>query len=252
MHLSSYLRMEWFVKTYLAEARPMTVLDVGSCAIEGSGSYKPLFQQDKFSYKGLDIEAGANVDIVAATPYLWPMIPDKSIDAVISGQTFEHNEFFWFTVREMVRVLKDEGLLCIIAPRNAPIHRFPVDVYRFDADGMIALARFGGLDPLHASTNLAPADAPLEWFDEFNGDSMLVARKPADWAGFADPATYKFEPADMDALKTGFVRGFSKRRPIYVPLPPAKKRSMANVEFRTIRFVHSLFKRINPKGHGWR
>lgn len=248
MHSSSCLRMEWFVKNYLNDDKAMHVLDVGSYAVSGFGSYRHLFNESKYVYKGLDIEAGPNVDIVATTPYSWPMISDKCFDAVISGQTFEHNEFFWFTVMEMVRVLKDDGLLCIIVPRNAPIHRYPVDAYRYDTDGMIALARFGGLTPLHASTCLAPPGSSIEWYDNFNGDSMLVARKPRDWSGFASPESYTYSPADVESLRTGFVPG---GRPNYMPVPPKDKRSWSNLEFRLIRLVHSIFKRINPTGKGW-
>ncbi len=46
MHKSSYLRMEWFAKTFLNSSDvPIAVLDVGSYDV--NGSYKPLFHSEK-------------------------------------------------------------------------------------------------------------------------------------------------------------------------------------------------------------
>lgn len=133
MHHSTHLRMEWFANTYLSSINgDVRVLDVGS--YDFNGSYRDIFADGKFDYVGLDMTAGPNVDVVAENPYSWPMLADQSFDAVISGQTFEHNEFFWLTVQEMVRVLKPDGLLCIIAPRLARRHRYPIDAYLFDTE----------------------------------------------------------------------------------------------------------------------
>lgn len=250
MHRSSYLRMEWFVKTFLDSTAGQTaVLDVGSCDV--NGSYKPIFQDKRFVYQGLDMEGGANVDIVASNPYHWSMLQNESFDAIISGQTFEHTEFFWATLGEMARVLKPGGFLCIIAPRTALLHRYPADCYRFDSDGMVALARYSGLTPLHASVNLAPPGSSNDWYDETNGDAMLVARKPENWPGLLRCETYEFKPADLESLSSGFVPGFAAKCPEYVPRHPVHKKSWAYVEFKVIRLVRSIFKRINPRGTGW-
>ncbi len=250
MHRSSYLRMEWFINTFLASGNtPTAVLDVGSHDV--NGSYKTLFQNEKFSYSGLDMENGPNVDIVATNPYRWSMLHDSSFDAVISGQAFEHTEFFWFTILEMIRVLKSGGFICIIAPRNALLHRYPADCYRFDRDGMVAVARYGCLTPLHASVNLAPPGSDPDWYDEENADAMLVAQKPESWTGHVNPETYEFRPADLDTLSSGFIPGFPAGRPRYVPRHPARKNSLAYLEFRAIRLLHSAFKIINPRGTGW-
>jgi SAM-dependent methyltransferase len=153
----------------------------------------------------LDIDEGPNVDIVPECCYIWNEIPDNEFDIVISGQAFEHIEFFWITFKEMVRVLAPGGLLCVIAPRGFVRHRFPVDCYRFDSDSMVALARYGNLEPLHVSTNLAPAGAPRGWYSPVNNDSMLVARKPPDWPGMLDVHGYSLEVPDLERLATGFV-----------------------------------------------
>lgn len=205
MHTSSLLRMEWFIKSYLVQDEVngcRKVLDVGSYDV--NGTYRSLFNRSVYDYTGLDMTDGPNVDVVPRNTYAWDEIEDESFDIVVSGQAFEHIEFFWWTMEEMARVLKRNGLLCIIAPRDIARHRFPVDCYRFDADGMVALARYAGLRPLYAATNCAPADAPLEWYSA-DGDAMLVAKKKADWQGIADKRSYSFKLEDMRELSNGHI-----------------------------------------------
>jgi SAM-dependent methyltransferase len=207
MHNTSLLRMQWFVQTYLGcKSSGITVLDVGSYDV--NGTYKRFFPAPAFLYTGLDIAAGPNVDVVVVNPYHWPMLADESFDAIICGQAFEHIEFFWFTLEEMVRVAKKNALFCIIAPRGFGRHRYPIDAYRFDEDGMIALARYGGLEVLHVSTNLAPPGAAKAWYSGDHGDSMLVAEKPERRSGLADPRRYTYVPADLEALRGNFVAEF--------------------------------------------
>lgn len=147
--------MQWFVQNHLRNGEKYRVLDVGSYGV--NGTYKEIFASQPFEYVGLDMQAGPNVDIVPANPYIWKEIASDSFDVVISGQAFEHIEFFWLTMKEIARVVRPGGLICIIAPRGFGFHRYPVDCYRFDVDGMVALARYCNLKPLHASTNRAPS-----------------------------------------------------------------------------------------------
>jgi SAM-dependent methyltransferase len=205
MHKGSLLKMEWFVNKYLppeSEVLPpvISVLDVGSYDV--NGSYKQFFADTRFSYTGLDMAEGPNVDIAVENPYYWSSVEDESFDVIISGQAFEHIEFFWLTLSEMIRALKKEGLMCIIAPREMGRHRYPIDCYRFDVDGMIALAKYGNLKPLHASTNLAPPGVPAEWY---SGDSMLVAKKPENWSGIINAKEYKYTANNYMDLETGFI-----------------------------------------------
>lgn len=206
MHASSRLRMKWFADQYAARlAGPkIKVLDVGSCDV--NGSYKTLFDARRYEYTGLDMAAGPNVDIVLPNPYDWSGLATDSFDVVISGQTFEHIEFFWHVMGEMARVLKPEGLICLIAPNGFHEHRYPVDCYRFFTDGMVALARYTGLEPLHAHTNCAPRKGGAAWYSSTKADAMLVAKKP--YAGAPRPLdlrTYQCVPANQPALRGNLV-----------------------------------------------
>jgi len=146
MHVSSLENMtkcreRFFDGTTLAEQAEVTVLDIGGADV--NGSYRRLFVAPNVRYLAADLTKGPRVDIVLEDPYKLPL-PDASVDVVLSGQTFEHSEFFWLAFSEMVRVTTATGLIFLIAPSAGPIHRFPVDCYRFYPDSFRALARYAG------------------------------------------------------------------------------------------------------------
>lgn len=168
--------MRSFRDRYLASSRdkPLRIIDLGSQDV--NGSYRPLFDRPGWDYVGVDLSPGENVDIVLRDPYRWREIGSRTADVVISGQAFEHIEFFWLTMLEVERVLKPHGICCIIAPAGGFEHRYPVDCWRFYPDGFRALARFARLEVLDASTQwerLGYSDDSDLW-----QDSVLVARRP--------------------------------------------------------------------------
>ncbi len=175
MHLSSIDKMKQFREKYLSgkEDIPLKIVDLGSMEI--GGCYRPIFNEKKWDYMGLDFCAGKNVDIVLSDPYNWLEIASESADVCISGQTFEHIEYFWKTMSEIARILKPGGLCCIIAPSGGPEHKYPVDCWRFYPDGFKALARFVNLELLEVFTQWKPEgykDGSDMWADTF-----LVAKK---------------------------------------------------------------------------
>jgi 2-polyprenyl-3-methyl-5-hydroxy-6-metoxy-1,4-benzoquinol methylase len=176
MHLSSLENMREFRQKHLAgkEGSPLRILDLGSMAIGGSN--RTIFEEDQWEYIGIDIASGQNVDMVLSDPYNWLEIESCSMDVVISGQAFEHIEYFWKTMTEVGRVLKHGGICCIIAPSGGPEHRYPVDCWRFYPDGFSALARYAGLEVVSVSTQREPQgyeDDSDQW-----ADTVLIARKP--------------------------------------------------------------------------
>src|SRR5262249_45002047 len=133
------------------------VVDIGSQDV--NGSYRPLFDKRGWRYRGIDMTAGRNVDIVMPDPYELPL-PSGSVDLIISGQAFEHIEYFWISFLDMVRVLRPFGKIFLIAPSRGPEHRYPVDCWRFYPDGYRALARFAKVKLVQVSTDWRPhADA---------------------------------------------------------------------------------------------
>jgi len=172
MHTSSLYNMKVFRDSYLLGKQDLKIMDIGSLNL--NGSYEELFT--KWEYIGVDIVAGNNVDIVLEDPYKWQEIETDSVDVVISGSAFEHIEFFWLTMEEIVRILKPGGVCCIIAPSSGPMHHHPVDCWRFLPDGFRALARYVGLEVLEAKR---PEEGrKLDWPSEMWADTVLIARKP--------------------------------------------------------------------------
>lgn len=171
MHKSSYDHMRRLVETHLDPLRPLRILDLGSYNV--NGSYRELFAHPQWSYTGIDLSEGPGVDIVLQTPYRFPL-PIGGFDLVISGQAFEHVEFFWLSWLEMLRVLKPGGQLFLIAPSRGPEHRFPHDCWRFYPDGYRALAKWGACELVDVFTDWDPHPDPdsSHW-----GDTVGVFRK---------------------------------------------------------------------------
>lgn len=168
--------MELFRRLWLSgkESERLVIYDLGSQDV--NGSYRPLFDSPHWQLVGIDTSAGKNVDTVLRNPYIWREIATGSADVVISGQAFEHIEYFWISMLEIARILKPGGRCCILAPSSGPEHRYPVDCWRFYPDGMRALAAYAELEVLEAVT---------QWHDEGHADgsdwwhdSMLICRKP--------------------------------------------------------------------------
>lgn len=153
MHPESIRMADWFLGFYAKSGDK--VLDVGSKAYSSKKrTYRRILLNYKdVEYHGLDVEAGVNVDIVVKDPYNWD-IEDDTYDIIISGQAFEHIEFFWETFKEMARVLKPKGYMCVISPSCCKIHKFPVDCWRFLPDGMRALAKYANIKLVKVSCHV--------------------------------------------------------------------------------------------------
>ncbi len=177
MHQSSLEHIGRLVQTHLNRTQSLRIIDIGSYDV--NGSYKVFFEAPHWHYTGVDLSPGPNVDMVLASPYRLPFA-SHSVDVIVSGQAFEHIEFFWLTWLEMTRVLRPGGLIFLVAPSRGPEHRYPQDCWRFYPDGYRALASFGGLELLSVSTDWAPHA------DEFSapwGDTVGVFRQPPmGWA----------------------------------------------------------------------
>jgi len=177
MHQSSFhiiTRFREFVDKNFPQDK-IKILDVGSYGV--NGTYKEIFADStKYAYTGLDVNPGPNVDYVPSNPYEWPEFEDDAFDVIVSGQAFEHIEYPWLIIQEMARVLKKNGLICIVAPSRGPEHKYPVDCWRYYPDGLRALAKWANLQVLDAKTNWGKSgftDGSDQW-----GDSFCILFKP--------------------------------------------------------------------------
>lgn len=170
MHKNSHSKMEWFKNTYLNSNDKLNILDVGSLDKKRAYNYSNIFNEKNWKYTGLDFEAGHNVDIVVKDIYNWPEVKDNSYDVVISGQFFEHLEFFWLTLSQIKRVLRPGGYLCIIVPSAGPKHGGLPNCYIYQEDGLKSMAKYIDLEVLHVSIDTRKEAAPWQ-------DACLVAHK---------------------------------------------------------------------------
>ena len=133
-----------FFKIYLAKPRAL-ILDIGAQNV--NGSLRDCAPQDS-TYIGVDLIAGEGVDIVLKDTYSFPF-DHEHFDAVVSTSCFEHDQMFWLTFLEAVRVTKTGGYIYLNAPSNGPYHCYPTDNWRFYPDASLALlawARRNGLE----------------------------------------------------------------------------------------------------------
>lgn len=146
MHPSSLENMQKCFDRFIRPIRSilpdsLDVLDVGGADV--NGSYRTVFASTACRYLTADVQAADGVDIVLQDPYHLPF-PDHAFNVVVSGQMLEHCEYFWRAFQEMVRVLAPDGFIFLITPSQGPIHRYPVDCYRFYPDAYRALAKYAG------------------------------------------------------------------------------------------------------------
>ena len=176
MHRSSLDKMLDFRNKYLDSKKneALLILDLGS--LDVNGSYREYFDTSSWTYRGIDMTPGKNVDIILKNPYNWREVKSNSVDVLISGQAFEHIEYFWITMLEIARVLRQGGLCCIIAPSGGPEHRYPVDCWRFYPDGFAAMGRFAHLEVVEVFTQWKPDSQYTDLSNTWR-DSVLICRK---------------------------------------------------------------------------
>lgn len=179
MHVSSLSNMRAFADEYLSKDIHYRILDLGSQEVDGdgNGSYRKIFQGKNWTYEGADLVPGNNVDIVLEKPYKWKNIKSKTYDCVVCGQMLEHDEYFWITMLEIRRILKPNGLCCMIAPSGGAEHRYPVDCYRFYPDGLKAVANYASLEVLEVYAQWNEELYP-EMDSEWRDCVMICRRNP--------------------------------------------------------------------------
>lgn len=113
--------------------RRWEILDVGS-RDEGSGNIRDICELHG-NYTGLDMIHGNNVDIVMNAHDMSKL--KKEYDLVICVDTFEHDDAFWESIKEIKRVTKSRGWIFLGFPsRGCPEHNHPHDYWRFMPQSM--------------------------------------------------------------------------------------------------------------------
>lgn len=141
MHITAYESARKFFNTYLNGRDNLSILEVGSKNY--NGTLRDFAQTNTKQYIGIDIFAGNGVDQVVKDYYQLPFV-DNSFDVCLASSHFTHNEMFWVTWLEMLRVLKPNGLVYINTASSWMFyHRLPSDCWRFYPDAARGLERWG-------------------------------------------------------------------------------------------------------------
>ncbi|MBR5502843.1 MAG: methyltransferase domain-containing protein [Methanobrevibacter sp.] len=172
MHKNSYLKIEWFKENYLNADENLKILNLGSFDSTKEFDYKKIFEEDNWTYLSLDNKKDTKADIIVNDIYNWYEIEDDSFDVIFSSHLFEHLDFFWLTLSQIERVLKPNGIMCIVVPSAGGKHDYHLaNCYRFHTGGLHAMAKYLGFEILYASIDEGSEAKPYY-------DGCLVARKP--------------------------------------------------------------------------
>ena len=171
MHKNAYSKMKWFKETYLNIDENLDILDVNSIDSTGEYDYKEIFNEKEWKYTLLSNQSNSKADVIVYDIYNWYEIEDDSYDVIVSSHFFEHLEFFWLTMNQIERVLNPGGLVCIIVPSAGPKHGGNMlNCYRFQEDGLRAMANYVDLEVINATVDTEENTKP--WFD-----ACLIAKK---------------------------------------------------------------------------
>lgn len=126
-----------YLQKFLEEHKGIkNLLDVGSLATENGAHIRDIVEKHGIKYWGVDMRQGDNVDLVVNGHELSRKI-DKGWSMVVCFDTFEHDDAFWLTLKEMKKVLKKGGWLMLGFPsRYCPEHNHPQDYWRFMPQSM--------------------------------------------------------------------------------------------------------------------
>lgn len=174
MHPSSIVNMEKARNhKYVHFPEKIKVLDVGGRDLNGKDrSYKTVFEDIAETYYTADIVDGDGVTHPMPGPYELPFA-DNTFDLIVSGQTLEHVQNPFKSVREMKRVLKPNAYIILIAPSSGPRHD-EIDCWRIMDDGFKAIAKDVGLKVV---ADWVDRDAPDERSRRWN-DHVFIGQKP--------------------------------------------------------------------------
>lgn len=129
MHDTAMQIGELFFSTYGKDSWRI-VIELGSLDINGSlRTLSPI----NSVYIGADSEFGKSVDLKIDIHRGLPF-RDEFADCVISSSQMEHDDFFWNTFLNIVKITKTGGFIYINAPSNGFYHRYPNDNWRFYPD----------------------------------------------------------------------------------------------------------------------
>lgn len=118
------------------EIQGARILEVGSRDV--NGSLRPIYEIWRpQEYIGVDIQAGAGVDLICNAKQLVQTFGENSFDIVFSTEMLEHIFNWRKAISNIKRVCKPEGIIFITTVIiGFPFHEYPYDFWRFEIEDM--------------------------------------------------------------------------------------------------------------------
>jgi SAM-dependent methyltransferase len=180
MHDTAKFYGERFLDVYSPAIKNLSatvplVLEVGA---GDDATFKNKCAELGLNYQGMDQIHSPDPDAVYRLPAM-----DNSVDMVVSSSCFEHDEFFWITFLEIMRVLKPHGVFYLSAPSDGVYHTYPVDCWRFYPDAANALVKWANKNRIPAMvmesfTGTPVADIWKDYMGIFLKDKSFLASYP--------------------------------------------------------------------------
>lgn len=121
----------------LNASRPGRYLEIGSRA--RSGVVRRNLVPQGWTYTGMDVMAGDNVDVVGDAHRLSKLFPESRFDAVSAFSVLEHIMMPWKFIIELNRVMHAGAVGLFTTHQCWPIHDAPWDFWRFSDNSWAAL-----------------------------------------------------------------------------------------------------------------
>jgi SAM-dependent methyltransferase len=174
MHLTVKRTFDSFVANYLDSSSEIEVLEFGSQNF--NGGLRELKSQT-MRWHGVDLSEGPGVDSIIEIGGKYPF-KDSTFDLVVASSVFEHDIQFWNSFLEMVRVVKEDGLVLLIMPSQGAFHRYPLDAFRFYPDAGLALSKWSDFN--HLPINLIESFTTQPENGEVWSDFVSIFSKSLD------------------------------------------------------------------------
>ncbi len=122
------------------ELEAPSVLELGTLqSVPGRSTMHRDWVPHASEFLGTDIEAGADVDIVADLHRLSEVVGEERFDVILSASTFEHLKYPTVAAHELMKALKVGGLIYIQTHQSYPLHGYPHDYFRFSREALASL-----------------------------------------------------------------------------------------------------------------
>jgi hypothetical protein len=123
-----------------AQLSAPSVLELGTLqSVPGRSTMHRDWVPHAAEFLGTDIQAGADVDIVADVHRLSQVVGEERFDVILSCSTFEHLKYPGLAAHELMKALRVGGQLYIQTHQSFPLHGYPQDYFRFSQEALASL-----------------------------------------------------------------------------------------------------------------